>query len=79
MEILKLNVLHMHLCDAQSFPVYLPNHPELAKKSAWGSNMMYSRAELLDLIVFAADRGIRVVPEVDIPVSDHMRKSVVII
>ena len=71
MEAMKLNVLHLHLCDSQSFPVYLFSHPELAERSAWRADLMYNRSQLLDLISFAADRGIRVVPEVDIPVSDN--------
>ncbi len=61
MALLKLNVLHLHLTDDQGFRVKSKLHPELASREA------YSLEELASLTSFAADRGIRVVPELDVP------------
>ena len=57
----KLNVLHLHLTDDQGFRVRFEAHPELASADA------YAASELRDLVAYAADRGIRVVPELDVP------------
>ena len=57
----KLNVLHLHLTDDQGFRFRSPSLPELASADA------YSVGELRTLVAYAADRGIRVVPELDVP------------
>ena len=57
----KLNVLHLHLTDDQGFRFRSEAHPELASADAYGTD------ELRDLVAYAADRGIRVVPELDVP------------
>lgn len=57
----KLNVLHLHLTDDQGFRFRSQAFPELASADA------YSPAQLRDLVAYAADRGIRVVPELDMP------------
>lgn len=57
----KLNVLHLHLTDDQAFRFQSDVYPELA------STQSYSKADLKELIKFAADYAIRVVPEIDIP------------
>ena len=61
MAFYKLNVLHLHLTDDQGFRFRSTNHPELASVHA------YSTAELGDLVDYAADRAIRIVPEIDVP------------
>ena len=58
----KLNVLHLHLSDDQGFRFASTRFPELA--SADGA---YDASALTDLVRRAADRGIRVVPELDVP------------
>lgn len=57
----KLNVLHLHLTDDQGFRLQSRAYPELASADA------YSLAELSELVAYAADRGVRVVPELDVP------------
>ena len=61
MAFYKLNVLHLHLTDDQGFRFRSPTYPELASVEA------YSAAELGDLVDYAADRAIRIVPEIDVP------------
>ena len=61
MAFYKLNVLHLHLTDDQGFRFRSDAYPELASRDA------YSTAELKALVDYAADRAIRVVPELDVP------------
>jgi hexosaminidase len=61
----KLNVLHWHLSDDQGFRVESKKFPRLQQKGSDG--LYYTQAEIRDVIAYAADRGVRVVPEFDIP------------
>lgn len=63
----KLNVFHWHLTDSQSFPVILPNLPQLAKFGSYGPGMTYAPEEVTALVDFARVKGIRVILEVDTP------------
>lgn len=63
----KFNVFHWHLVDDQSFPYVSNFHPELSEKSSFRPNMIYSQADVRAVINYAADRGIRVLPEFDSP------------
>ena len=65
MEAVKLNVLHWHLSDDQGFRVESKKFPKFQQMSSDG--MYYSQEEIKDLIQYARDRGIRVVPEFDMP------------
>lgn len=65
MEAVKLNVLHLHLSDDQGFRVESKAFPKLQEKGSDG--LYYTQDDIHDLITYAADRGIRVVPEFDIP------------
>ncbi len=61
----KMNVLHWHLSDDQGFRVESKVFPKLA--GAGSDGMFYTQAEIRDLISYAHDRGVRVVPEFDMP------------
>lgn len=63
----KLNVFHWHMVDDQSFPFKSSIFPQLAKETSFRPNMTYSKEEVRDIIEFAGDRGIRVIPEIDSP------------
>jgi hexosaminidase len=65
MAAVKLNVLHWHLVDDQGFRVECLAWPKLHEQASDGN--YYSRAQIRDVIDYAADRGIRVVPEFDLP------------
>lgn len=65
MAAVKLNVLHLHLTDDQGFRVESRRHPELHAVSA--EDGVLSQTQIRELIAAAADRGIRVVPEFDVP------------
>jgi hexosaminidase len=65
MAAVKLNVLHWHLVDDQGFRVESLACPKLHELASDGN--YYTRAQILDVIDYAAERGIRVVPEFDLP------------
>lgn len=65
MAVVKLNVLHLHLSDDQGFRIESRTHPEL---QGMGSDGLYfTQEQMRSIITYAADRGIRVVPEFDVP------------
>lgn len=65
MAAVKLNVLHWHLTEDQGFRVECRSFPKL---HALGSDgMYYSQDQVRDVIAYAGRRGIRVMPEFDIP------------
>ena len=65
MEAVKLNVFHWHLSDDQGFRVESKQFPLLQEK---GSNALYyTQKQIGEVIQYARDRGIRVVPEFDMP------------
>ena len=67
MAINKLNTLHWHIVDLQSFPFIAPSAPELAAKAAFSPQERFTTSDIKEVISFAADLGIRVVVEVDVP------------
>ena len=83
MSLNKLNVLHWHLSDDQGWRIEIPNYPELTKigacRKAVGPDAaltggpdkpycgFYTDEEVRDLVHYAAERFVEVVPEIDIP------------
>ncbi len=65
MEAVKLNVFHWHLSDDQGFRAQSEKFPLLQEKGSDG--LYYTQAQIREVIEYARDRGIRVVPEFDMP------------
>ncbi|GAA4508748.1 hypothetical protein GCM10023172_41370 [Hymenobacter ginsengisoli] len=65
MAAVKLNVLHWHLCDDQGWRVESKLFPRLHQVG--GATGYYTQAEVREVVRYAAQRGIRVVPEFDLP------------
>jgi len=65
MEAVKMNVLHWHISDDQGFRAESKKFPKLTSMGSEGK--FYTQEEIRDLIAYAHDRGIRVVPEFDTP------------
>lgn len=65
MERVKMNVFHWHLSDNQGFRVESKKFPKLQEMGSDG--LFYTQEEVRELIEYARDRGIRVVPEFDLP------------
>ncbi|EZF74912.1 hypothetical protein H105_03469 [Trichophyton soudanense CBS 452.61] len=66
MALSKLNVLHWHITDTQSWPLEVKTYPKMTE-DAYSKSMVYSHATVRDIIKFAGDRGVRVIPEIDTP------------
>ena len=65
MAAVKLNVLHMHLADDQGWRVESKKAPKLQQLASEG--MFYTQDQIRELVGYARDRGIRIVPEFDVP------------
>src|SRR2546423_1226969 len=65
MAAVKLNVLHWHLTEDQGFRVESKKFPKLHQMGSDG--LYYSQEQVREIIDYARERGIRVVPEFDIP------------
>lgn len=65
MAAVKLNVLHWHLTEDQGFRIESKRYPRLHLLGSDGN--FYTQEEVREIIAYARERGIRVVPEFDMP------------
>jgi hexosaminidase len=63
----KLNKLHLHASDAQSWPLDIPSLPELAAKGAYDARQIWSSQDLHLVQRHGQLRGIEVYLEIDLP------------
>lgn len=61
----KMNVLHWHLYDNEGFRIESKRFPKLQGEGSDGQ--YYTQAEIRDFVEYAHDRGIRIVPEFEMP------------
>ncbi|MEN8191458.1 MAG: family 20 glycosylhydrolase [Bacteroidota bacterium] len=61
----KMNVLHLHLSEDQGFRIESKVYPKLHELGSDG--LYYTQAEIKEIVRYASERGIRVIPEFDIP------------
>ncbi|GLX78811.1 beta-N-acetylhexosaminidase [Thalassotalea insulae] len=61
----KLNVFHWHLTDDQGWRVESKSYPKLQQLASDG--LYYSQQEIKEIVAYASELGIRVVPEFDLP------------
>ncbi|MFI2742130.1 beta-N-acetylhexosaminidase [Zhouia sp. PK063] len=61
----KMNVFHWHLSDDQGFRVEIKSLPRLQEYASDG--MFYTQNQIKDVVAYAEKRGIRVIPELDVP------------
>ncbi|HEY4416503.1 MAG TPA: family 20 glycosylhydrolase [Verrucomicrobiae bacterium] len=76
----KLNVFQLHLTDGPGYRIECRVHPELNNPKNYlptrAPGKFYTYAELNDLIAYCAQRGITVVPEIDVPGhSDYFTRA----
>ncbi|CAI8592166.1 unnamed protein product [Vicia faba] len=66
MSYAKLNVLHWHIIDEESFPLEIPTYPNLWKGS-YTKWERYTVEDAYEIVNFAQMRGINVMAEIDVP------------
>ena len=65
MASMKMNVFHWHLADDQGWRIELKNHPKLTELASDGN--FYTQEEIKNIVKYADERGILVIPEIDVP------------
>jgi hexosaminidase len=65
MAAVKLNVFHWHLSEDQGFRIESKLYPKLTGEGSDG--LFYTQDEAREIVAYARARGIRVVPEFDMP------------
>lgn len=65
MAAVKLNVFHWHLTDDQGFRIESKRYPKLHQLGSDGQ--YYTQEQIREVIAYARERGIRVVPEIEMP------------
>ncbi|KAF5646320.1 beta-n-acetylhexosaminidase [Fusarium tjaetaba] len=63
----KLNRLHLHITDSQSWPLEIPALPKLAEKGAYRKGLTYSPEDLAGIYEYGIHRGVEVIMEIDMP------------
>jgi len=79
----KLNRLHWHLTDDQGWRIEIKSYPKLTEVGAWREGTQvgkdktktdgirhggfYTQEQLREVVAYAADRGITIIPEIDVP------------
>jgi len=63
----KMNILHIHITDSQSWPLVIPALPELAKKGAYRPDLVYTPEDIEHIQRYAITRGVEVILEIDMP------------
>jgi len=79
----KLNTLHWHLTDDQGWRVEIKAYPRLTEIGAWRDGTVigkdwesndgiryggfYTQEQLRDVVEYAAERGVTIIPEIDLP------------
>jgi hexosaminidase len=70
MAIHKFNVFHWHLTDLGSWPLEIKAYPQLTDSSTRGNGVkegFYTQDDVRDIVRYASERHITVVPEIDVP------------
>jgi hexosaminidase len=63
----KMNRLHVHVTDSQSWPLVIPSMPEVSEKGAYHPSQTYSPADIENIQTYGAARGVEVYFEIDMP------------
>jgi hexosaminidase len=68
----KINILHLHLSDDQGWRIQIDSWPKLttiggSTEVAGGPGGFYTKADYADIVRYAQERAITIVPEIDLP------------
>jgi hexosaminidase len=72
----KINHLHLHLSDDQGWRLHIDSWPELTRRASsgavgGGTGGFYTADDYREIVDYAADRFITIVPEIDLPGHTH--------
>jgi hexosaminidase len=62
---MKMNVFHWHLVDDQGWRIEMKKHPKLIELASDG--LYYTQEEIKNIVKYADERGVLIVPEIDVP------------
>lgn len=63
----KINVIHWHIVDQQSFPFVSPSQPELGLAGSYSPYERFSANDVADVVEYARQHGVRIMMEIDTP------------
>ncbi|MCJ1387987.1 N-acetyl-glucosamine-6-phosphate deacetylase [Xylographa bjoerkii] len=63
----KLNRLHLHATDSQSWPLEIPTLPDLAQKGAYHKSQIWTASDLRNVQEYGQSLGVEVYLEIDLP------------
>lgn len=63
----KFSVLHWHITDDDSFPMESLSFPNISTYASFSTKERFTRTDIKEIVNFARVRGIRVIPEIDMP------------
>ena len=70
----KMNILHWHLTEDQGWRIEIEKYPKLTEIGAWRENKdgekyggFYTKKDIKEIVLYAKDRGIEIVPEIELP------------
>ena len=72
---LQLNQFHWHIVDSQSFPLVVPEMPELSAKGAYAKDQVYTPKDIRDIVNYAAVVSVLLAAPITRD-ADHTRKPV---
>jgi len=70
----KMNKLHWHLTEDQGWRIQIDKYPKLTEVGAWRTEKdgslyggFYTKAEIKEVVEYAAARGVTIIPEIELP------------
>jgi len=63
----KVNVVHWHIVDSQSFPFDSTTYPSLSQQGAYSNFERYTPEDVQDVVAYGNARGVRIMVEFDVP------------
>lgn len=63
----KMNIIHIHVTESQSWPLEIPTMPELTTKGSFAPGLTYSPEDIRGIQEYSTARGVQAIFEIDMP------------